>query len=115
MNHHHSANAVVAKMAVRTVEMNNESAASLIQSVTVHIFQSAPLPRVPVVVQHVANVGHRARDLHRGRITGRLPWGPTAATAKVSVRRQWVPLRSVPRGRDGCGHDAYGNWVCPPY
>ena len=33
----------------------SESAASLIQSVTVHIVQSGPLPRVPVVVQHVGN------------------------------------------------------------
>ena len=30
--------------AVMAVEINNESAASLIQSVTVHNFQSAPLP-----------------------------------------------------------------------
>ena len=68
MNHHHSANAVVAKMAVRTVEMNNESAASLIQSVTVHIFQSAPLPRVPVVVQQwpMSGIG---LAIYRGRIT----------------------------------------------
>jgi hypothetical protein len=36
-------------------EDGSESAASLIQSVTVHIFQSGPLPRVPVVVQHVGN------------------------------------------------------------
>ena len=40
---------MVAKMAVMAIEINNESAANLIQSVTVHNFQSAPLPGVPIV------------------------------------------------------------------
>jgi hypothetical protein len=39
-------------MAVRTVARVQ---LALIQSVTVLIFQSGPLPRVPVVVQHVGN------------------------------------------------------------
>ena len=69
-SNHQSANPTVPRTAVMAVEISNESAASLIQSVTVHNFQSAPLPRVPVVAQHVANVGHRGRDLHRGRVTG---------------------------------------------
>jgi hypothetical protein len=38
-------------MAVMAIEMSNESAVSLIQSVTVRNFQSAPLPGVPVVSQ----------------------------------------------------------------
>jgi hypothetical protein len=46
MNPHQSANQAVPMMAVMAVEINNESAASLIQSVTVHNFQSAPLPGV---------------------------------------------------------------------
>jgi hypothetical protein len=44
MSHHQKAKAVVATMAVMAVEINNERAASLIQSVTVHNFQLAPLP-----------------------------------------------------------------------
>jgi hypothetical protein len=44
MSHHQSAKAAVAKLAVMAVEINSESAANLIQSVTVHNFQSAPLP-----------------------------------------------------------------------
>jgi hypothetical protein len=49
MNSHHTAKAAVAKMAVMAIEINNESAANLIQAITVHNFQSAPLPGVPVV------------------------------------------------------------------
>ena len=55
--------------AVMAVEINNESAASLIQSVTVHNFQSAPLPDPSCGYRHVANVGRRGRNLHRGRVT----------------------------------------------
>jgi hypothetical protein len=43
INHHQIAKAVVAKMAVRAIERSNESAANLIQSVTIHNFQSARL------------------------------------------------------------------------
>jgi hypothetical protein len=46
MNPHQSAKAAVAVMAI---EINNESAANLIQAITVHNFHSAPLPGVPVV------------------------------------------------------------------
>jgi hypothetical protein len=48
MNHHQIAKAA-AKMELRMVEMSNESAASLIQSVTVHNFPSAraPMARLP--------------------------------------------------------------------
>jgi hypothetical protein len=49
MNHHQIAKAAVPMMAVMAIEINNESAANLIQSVNVHNFPSAPLPRVPVV------------------------------------------------------------------
>jgi hypothetical protein len=49
MSHHQSANPAVPMMAVMAIEINNESAANLIQSVTVHNFPSAPLPGVPVV------------------------------------------------------------------
>jgi hypothetical protein len=49
MNPHQTAKAAVAKMAVMAIEINNESAANLIQSITVQNFQSAPLPGVPVV------------------------------------------------------------------
>jgi hypothetical protein len=49
MNPHQSAKAAMTKMAVMAVEINSESAANLIQSVTVHNFQSAPLPGVPIV------------------------------------------------------------------
>ena len=58
MSHHQSAKPVVAVMAV---EIRNERAASLIQSVTARNFQSAQLPR-PAMAQHVENVGHRGRD-----------------------------------------------------
>lgn len=44
MNPHQTAKAA-AKMTVMAVEISNESAASLIQSVTAHNFQSAQLPR----------------------------------------------------------------------
>jgi hypothetical protein len=49
MSHHQSAKAVVAKMAVMAIEINNESAANLIQSVTVHNFPVGSMPGVPVV------------------------------------------------------------------
>ena len=45
VNHHQTAKATVPTTAVMAVEINNESAASLIQSVTAHNFQSAQLPR----------------------------------------------------------------------
>ena len=43
MSHHQSAKPVVATMAVMAVEISNESAASLIQTVTAHDFQSASI------------------------------------------------------------------------
>ena len=48
MNPHQTAKAAVPKMAVMAIEINNESAANLIQSVTAHNFQSAQLPRPSV-------------------------------------------------------------------
>jgi len=47
-SHRQIAKAAVAKTAVMEVEINNESAASLNQSVTAHHFQSARLPRQSV-------------------------------------------------------------------
>jgi hypothetical protein len=49
MNPHQTAKAAVAKMAVMAIEINNESAANLIQSITVQNFQLAPSPGAPVV------------------------------------------------------------------
>jgi len=49
MSNHQSANPAVPMVAVMAVEINNESAANLIQSVTVHNFQSAQLPSVPLL------------------------------------------------------------------
>jgi hypothetical protein len=43
MNPHQTAKPMVPKMAARAIEMSNESAANLIQSVTIHNFQSARL------------------------------------------------------------------------
>jgi hypothetical protein len=50
MSHHQSAKPVVAATAVMAIEISNESAANLIQSVTVHGFQSAQLPRLIVLL-----------------------------------------------------------------
>jgi hypothetical protein len=41
-SHHQSANPAMPMVAVMAVEINNETAANLIHSVTVHNFQSAP-------------------------------------------------------------------------
>jgi hypothetical protein len=49
MSNHQSANPAVPMTAVNAVEINNESAANLIQSVKVHNFRSAQLPGVLVV------------------------------------------------------------------
>jgi hypothetical protein len=50
MSHHQSAKAVVAKMAVMAIEINNESAANLIQSITVHNFPVGSITGCPSCV-----------------------------------------------------------------
>jgi hypothetical protein len=47
---HQSAKAAVAKMAVMAIEINNESAANLIQAITVHNFPVGSIAECPSCV-----------------------------------------------------------------
>jgi hypothetical protein len=85
-SHHQSANPAVPMTAVRAAETSNESAANLNQSVTVHNFQSAQLPRVRVLSRFFSEATALARSTLSQFFIGALT--PAAARCGASTGRR---------------------------
>jgi hypothetical protein len=108
-SHHQSANPAMPMVAVMAVEINNETAANLIHSVTVHNFQSAPR----FCLWSYVPFAQHADAFFIGALTPQAAVADCINTACPSTHRRARPVSpgDIPKSHQPIGGAAVDRWT----